>query len=79
MKKNSGKNRLPIIEWIETYYLPVFLQWLAAMGTEDTDRQEAMREELADLRARFPYTGEMGSEKAGLWMWIKSLLGKSET
>jgi nitrate reductase assembly molybdenum cofactor insertion protein NarJ len=79
MKKKSGANRLPIIEWIETYYLPVFLQWLAAMGTEDTARQEAMREELADLRSRFPYSGEMGSEKAGLWVWIRSLLRKSDT
>ncbi len=75
MRKKSA-NRLPIIEWIETFYLPVFLQWLAAMGTEDAAQQETLREQLVDLRNRFPYSGEIDSEKGGLWDWLKSLLGK---
>lgn len=79
MRKKSGADRLPIIEWIETYYIPVFLEWLAAMGTEDKDRQDAIREELAEIRSKFPYSAQMASEKAGLWVWIKSLLNKSET
>jgi hypothetical protein len=76
MRKKSAANRLPIIEWIETFYLPVFLEWLAAMGTEDTAQQEELKEKLADLRNRFPYSGEIGPGKGGLWDWIRSILGK---
>ncbi len=76
MKKKSSANRLPIIEWIETFYLPVFLKWLAAMGMEDTAEQEALKDQLADLRSRFPYSEYMESGKGGMWDWLKSLLGK---
>ena len=76
MRKKSSANRLPIIEWIETYYLPVFLEWLTAMGTEDAAQQAELKEKLMELRNRFPYSGEIGAAKGGLWDWIRSLLGK---
>ena len=76
MRKKSSANRLPIIEWIETFYLPVFLEWLAAMGSEDAAREEALRAQLVDLRSKFPFSGEREAEKGGMWDWLKSLLGK---
>lgn len=78
MGKKLSANRLPIIEWIETFYLPVFLDWLAAMGGDDSARQETLRKQLADIRSKFPFSEEISEEKGGVWDWLKSLLKKGE-
>ncbi len=78
MKQKSSDSRLPIIEWIEQLYMPVFMEWIAAMGAGDETRQRELKSRLDELKSHFPYSemlARMEKGGGGLWAWIKSLMG----